>query len=207
MQLKQSLKEAELKLGKEALKQTQDLNRRLHFGTLTTTLGYPKIKYDEIIGTSLTDKILLLSTKRIEQYGDSNVTPEMAEDDFLRLMDRFRVIGNRNIYGNNCTVFTPPSGYRYNEEVSNTYYAMYDGALNGSEAFNLLNIMVEKSVDYVIGGGTKNMLEWIVEVGVAMAYQEWEHEILDPEDVLEPTLTYLANQSYQSPFFVAYVFG
>ena len=36
---------------------------------------------------------------------------------------------------------------------------------------------------------------------------EIAHELANDQDILDPTLTYLANQSYQSPFFVAYVFG
>ncbi|MGO2318472.1 MAG: hypothetical protein ACTH6O_05795 [Vibrio toranzoniae] len=51
------------------------------------------------------------------------------------------------------------------------------------------------------------MLRWILEVGRAIAMQEIENQIKDPNDVLNPTLTYLANQSYQSPLTTAYIFG
>ncbi|MCJ8348550.1 hypothetical protein [Moritella sp.] len=36
---------------------------------------------------------------------------------------------------------------------------------------------------------------------------ELANELTNQQNILDPTLTYLANQSYQSPFFVAYVFG
>ena len=51
------------------------------------------------------------------------------------------------------------------------------------------------------------MFEWIVEVGSAVALQEFENETGNPEEILEPTLTYLTNQNYQSPLMVAYILG
>ncbi len=177
------------------------------FGRLSMSLGYPNITYDEIAGITLKEKIELLKAKRKELHPANVITPEFAEKNFLVLMARFRMVGNRNIYGNSCTVFVPPSGYSFNEEVSNTYYYMYDGALSGSEAFNLLTAMVEASLDYAIGGGPKNMFEWIVEVGSAVALQEFKNETGNPEEILEPTLTYLTNQNYQSPLMVAYILG
>ena len=122
-------------------------------------------------------------------------------------MERFRVVGDRNIYGNKCTVFTPPSGYPFNEKVSDTYYYMYDNTLDGSKALALWMTFIEKSAGYAIKGGPLSMFRWIKEVAVPVAYKEWEMEQADEKDVLNPTLTYLSNQSYQSPFFVAYIFG
>ncbi len=174
---------------------------------MTVPLGELDITYDEIINTTLAEKIEILRAKRIALYGTDEITPEMAEADFFRLMERFREVGDRNFYGNACAVFVPPSGYGYNEEVSNTYYYMYEGALNGSEAFGLMFTMIEATLDYAISGGSKNMLEWIVEVGMAVAMQQNENETADPENVLVPTLTYIINQNYQSPLTVAYIFG
>ncbi|MFX3797676.1 hypothetical protein ACJBT8_10540, partial [Streptococcus suis] len=80
------------------------------------------------------------------------------------------------IYGNNCTVFTPPSGYQYNEEVSNTYYYMYDNALEGSKLLTLWSTFVEKSSGYAIKGGPLSMFRWIKEVAVPVAIEEWKLE-------------------------------
>ena len=205
--LKKSLIEAKYQLNSENIENMKKLCQLQSFGRFSMRLGYPNITYEEVVGTTLKEKIELLKAKRKELHPANVITPEFAEKDFLALMEEFRRVGNRNIYGNSCTIFVPPSGYPFNEEVSNTYYYMYDGALSGSEAFNLLNAMVEASLDYAIGGGTKNMFEWIVEVGTAVALQQYENETGNPEDILEPTLTYLANQNYQSPFMAAYILG
>lgn len=126
---------------------------------------------------------------------------------FLRLMELFRKIGNRNIYGNTCAVFRPPSGFSFNDEVAKTYYNMYEGALSGSQALGLLETFLSASLEYTVGGSKKSMRRWILEVGRAIAMQEIENQIKNPNDVLNPTLTYLANQSYQNPLTTAYVFG
>lgn len=100
-----------------------------------------------------------------------------------------------------------PSGFRFNDEIANTYYHMYEGALKASEALSLLEAFLNASLEYSVGGGSKSMLRWILEVGRAISMQEIENQIKDPNDVLNPTLTYLANQSYQSPLTTAYIFG
>ena len=51
------------------------------------------------------------------------------------------------------------------------------------------------------------MFAWIVEVCIAIAIQEYENQTADPENILDPTLTYLSNQSNQQAFLVAYIFG
>lgn len=207
MNIKKTLDKAKLAMSETNLQDRANFHKLVSFKKLTNALNIDDIQYSDTANASLKDIILLLRKDRIEKFGTEDITPEMAESDFLACMEQFRTIGNRNIYNNTCTVFTPPSGYPYNEEVSNTYYYMYEGALDSSKAFNLLTAMVDASLDYAIGGGSKNMFEWMVEVGKAVAVQEWHNEHDNPEEVLEPTITYLANQSYQSPLAVAYVFG
>ena len=131
------------------------MNNQLSFRRLIDHLGYPEIQYNQIVGLSFSDKVNLIREKRFDKIGTNEVTSEMAEETFLILMDKYRAVGNRNIYGNNCAVFSPPSGFRYNAEVSNTYFHMYDGVLDASKALNLLSAFAEASLDYAIKSGKK----------------------------------------------------
>ena len=167
----------------------------------------PNLTISEFLNCKSEDIFGLIESKYKLLGHDLEPTPAEAEQYFLQCMERFRVVGDRNIYGNKCTVFTPPSGYPFNEKVSDTYYYMYDNTLDGSKALALWITFIEKSAGYAIKGGPLSMFRWIKEVAVPVAYKEWEMEQADEKDVLNPTLTYLSNQSYQSPFFVAYIFG
>lgn len=149
----------------------------------------------------------LVANKYNELGRSEEPTPGETEESFLQLMARFRVVGNRNIYGNNCTVFTPPSGCQYTEEVSNTYYYMYDNALEGSKLLTLWSTFVEKWAGYAIKSGPLSMFRWIKEVAVPVAIEEWKLEQASDEEVLNPTLVYLINQNNQSALTVAYIFG
>ena len=202
--LEEALKTAKNDLSEIQFNKAHELNSRIAFGALTQEVGLNDLKYDDVIGTSFAEKVEMVKAKSAVS---DNVSPEEAEAEFLRLMELFRKIGNRNMYGNNCTVFRPPSGFRFNDEVANTYYHMYEGALKASEALSLLEAFLNASLEYAVAGGPKSMLRWILEVGRAIAMQEIENQIKDPNDVLNPTLTYLANQSYQSPLTTAYIFG
>lgn len=206
--IENTIKKAINEISGDELKCIMDSNYRLSYQNLLNILGLENISFNEIYGLSFDDKIKLLKSKRIESSKSAiQITPDVAEKDFLKLMEAFRFIGNRNIYGNRCTVFTPPSGFKFNEEVANTYYYMYENALKSSEALSLLKTFIETSAEYAIKKGPKSMFAWIVEVGIAIAIQEYENQNADPNDVLDPTLTYLANQSNQSAFTVAYIFG
>ncbi|MFB1067216.1 hypothetical protein ACEUKD_20910 [Vibrio diabolicus] len=108
----------------------------------------------------------------------SSVSGEEADAEFLRLMELFRKIGNRNIYGNNCTIFRPPSGFRFTDEVAYTYYHMYEDALKVFEALSLLEAFFNASLEYAVGGGPTSMIRWILEVGRAIAMQEIENQMM-----------------------------
>lgn len=186
--------------------------------TLEDFLNFESIK-NGVMGDSLEVQKELAS--QIMQNMQAIITnqniehsPENAEKAFLLNMKRFRMVGNKNIYGNSCTVFEPPSGYAFNEEVSNTYYDMYTSALSGSNALALLETVVEDSLEYAIGGGELDMYKWMIDVGVPAIAAEIGFVIKqktpdqsDSYDNLDPTLTYLTNQNYQSALAVAYVFG
>lgn len=174
---------------------------------MNKTFNLPNLTISEVMSCK-NDSIFALINSKCNELGlDQEPTPAEAEQYFLKCMERFREVGDRNIYGNKCAIFTPPSGYPFNEEVSNAYYYMYDKTLDGSKTLALWMTFIEKSAEYTIKGGPLSMFRWIKEVAVPLAYKEWEMEQANEKDVLNPTLTYLSNQNYQSPFFVAYVFG
>ncbi|MEZ9177313.1 hypothetical protein [Vibrio kanaloae] len=117
----EALKTAKNDLSEIQFNKAHELNSRIAFGALTQEVGLNDLKYDDVIGTSFTEKVEMVKAKSVVS---GNVSPEEAEAKFLRLMELFRKIGNRNMYSNNCTVFRPPSGFRFNDEVANTYYHM-----------------------------------------------------------------------------------
>lgn len=177
------------------------------FDHMTKAFGLTNLTIEEVLSCGEGEIFELVANKYNELGRSEEPTPVETEESFLELMARFRVVGNRNIYGNNCTVFTPPSGYQYNEEVSNTYYYMYDNALEGSKLLTLWSTFVEKSAGYAIKGGPLSMFRWIKEVAVPVAIEEWKLEQAGDEEVLNPTLVYLINQNNQSALTVAYIFG
>lgn len=199
------IRDAEIALSEESVSQQKAALKQQAFEKFTSSIMLPNITLEEVQSCSETEIFDLVKQK----YTEAGVaaTPEEAEKVFLECMKRFRVVGDRNIYGNHCTVFTPPSGFKFNEEVSNTYYHMYNGVLEGSKAFRLWTTFLEKSAKYAIGGGSLNMFKWMIEVAAPVAIKEWEMEQQNEADVLVPTLVYLANQNNQSPLTVAYIFG
>ncbi|MDK9739329.1 hypothetical protein KI655_18700 [Vibrio sp. D404a] len=191
----------------ENLEATEAKLKQQSFDRMTAAFGLTNLTIEEVMSCGEGEIFDLVANKYNELGRSEEPTPAETEELFLKLMARFREVGNRNMYGNNCAVFTPPSGYKYNEEVSNTYYYMYDNALEGSKMLTLWTTFVEKSAGYVIKGGPLSMFRWIKDVAVPVALEEWKLEQADDEEVLNPTLVYLINQNNQSALTVAYVFG
>lgn len=191
----------------ESLEAMEAKLKQQSFDQMTKAFGLTNLTVKEVMSCGEEEIFDLVANKYNEFDRSEEPTPAETEESFLELMDRFRVVGNRNIYGNSCTEFTPPSGYQYNEEVSNTYYYMYENALEGSKMLTLWSTFVEKSAGYVIKGGSLSMFRWIKEVAIPIAIEEWKLEQAGDEKILNPTLVYLINQNNQSALTVAYIFG